>query len=677
MGEAIESQGGRDAAVGVFLRNWERDPQNPSALRKLIESCRNMDDLTTAEAVRRRCLDEGINPGNDTTPREFALELADLLEGRGAVEEALAVITRAVDSTPGEMRLLYRQAQLLERAGSPDQADTLWMRLAKMDGGTAHARGALAQMLEKQGRFREAIEVRIRGGASGDTQLPVLLYKDGRTEEALAAFEKLPGSTSVYPAMMLAEVMALRGEGKLARSVLISAAARATDAKGQMQVRSKLLTIPGFPPTRGFVKRTQIRMRELAERQPLLMEAYFEFFDRYSRQFRIEAEWEREVGNAWADGRGISAAGIVLLRRQCANGDIVGAKQTCERLLVMPDVSGAMLEKLDALLRKAHRPELRPMVAEAIARHSWPFARGTLEWARLLDSQGSREEARDVLRRHEWLAGFPGGAEALGQIWLDLGDAQEARRFFVMAMRENAMVPSPSVLVGLARVHLRAGNLAAARLLLKRAFSQPSCHEFAALVEYLDAAGTLGRWSGAMDDFSLTPAALHEFKLALFTHFESRGSLHDALALIASDPSLVSPVGGLAGGEVPPQPVTCERVRALARKTAGFAEAAPVLELLAEKKIPDAAPQLEATYADWVEAAGDSVSGLQHLERAAALRPASWEFARRCAEIHLASANPPGAKAALERFLEVSQVPAERDAALALWELAAGESAGR
>ena len=116
------------------------------------------------------------------------------------------------------------------------------------------------------------------------------------------------------------------------------------------------------------------------------------------------------------------------------------------RLLAQPDLSGATLEKIDALLERAHRLELRLMVAEVNARRSWPEADGTLAWVRLLDAQGAREEARTVLAKHSWLAGFAGGAEALGRSWLSLGDVSQARGFLQAAMRENALVTPPSLL---------------------------------------------------------------------------------------------------------------------------------------------------------------------------------------------------------------------------------------
>src|SRR5207253_3643295 len=69
--EALESLGGgRAHAVAIWKLGWEQDPQNPAALRKLLDASRAAGDVATDEALRRRCVEERINPGNDTTPRE-------------------------------------------------------------------------------------------------------------------------------------------------------------------------------------------------------------------------------------------------------------------------------------------------------------------------------------------------------------------------------------------------------------------------------------------------------------------------------------------------------------------------------------------------------------------------------------------------------------------------------
>ena len=319
-----------------------------------------------------------------------------------------------------------------------------------------------------------------------------------------------------------------------------------------------------------------------------------------------------------------------------------------------------MLERLDALFAK--QPELRLLVSEVNAHRGWPYAQATLNWLQRLDESGQREKARALLTKYSWLAAVAGGAELLGNEWLQLGDAEQARGFLQQAMRENDPVSSLPVLAGMARVHLAAKNLRAAKLLLQQTFSEPTCREYAALAEYFDVAGEFSLWRESAKDFALSAAALHGLKQALFERFEKQGRLGDALALLLSAPEVIDPAGSTG--------VTCARLRALARKTGAFSETAVLLEKLAELGVPDAEPDAAALYADWAEAGGKSA--LQHLERAVMLRPLRWEFVKRLAEIHLAAKEPAKTRAVLKSFLWISNVPAEREAALGLWEKARG-----
>ncbi|MEO6786638.1 MAG: hypothetical protein ABI318_10940, partial [Chthoniobacteraceae bacterium] len=470
--EALESlNGGGAHAVAIWKMDWESDPQNPAALRKLVDASLAAGDVTTAEAVRRRCIEERINPGNDTTPREFALELADLLEARGAADDALAVIDTAVERNPEELRLLMRRAQLLERSGRAEDAAAAWKKMTGIEGGTVYARLALASVLEQRGHLAGAIEVRNRTGSSGDTALPALFCKNGQTDEALLALDRLTGGSAVQAAMAAAEVLALKGEGALARSVLISAAAKAAEPRALMQARAKLLTIPGFPPSRVFATRMQERMRESAHAHPELAGAYFEFFDHYAVHLGIAEDWRRELDAAWAAGAGDAAAGMVMLRHASLAGDAQAeaARRICTALLERADISDAHLDMLRDTARNAGRRDLQLLVAEYAARRAWPAADGMLEHVRLLAANGSRERAAEVLTQHAWLAGFNGGAEALGRAWLAVDDAEKARTFFLLAMRQGGTSPAPSVLVGMARVHVAMNNFTAARLLLRRA----------------------------------------------------------------------------------------------------------------------------------------------------------------------------------------------------------------
>ncbi|MEO6740149.1 MAG: hypothetical protein ABIP20_07850, partial [Chthoniobacteraceae bacterium] len=445
--EALEAIGGREHAVAIWKMLWELDPQKPGALRAVLDASRTAGDVATDEAVRRRCIEERINPGNDSTPREFALELADLLEARGATREALAMMDGAVGRNPEELRLLMRRAQLLEKCGRTEEADPVWKAMIGNIGGSAPARLALASTLEQRGKFAEAIEVRNRTGASGDTALPELFCKNGQTDDALLALDRLSGSGAVQAAMAVAEVLGLKGEGMLARSVLLAAAAKTAEPRALMQVRAKLLTIPGSPPPQIFLTRMQKRMRETARAHPELAGAYCEFFDRYAKRFGIAEEWQRELLAADA---GDSAAGLVRIRRACVDGDADVAWRICAAMLDRADISDVTIKALRDIASRAGRPDLQLMIAERAAARAWPSADVMLEWARLLAANGSRGRAAEVLAQHAWLAGFTGGAEALGRAWLAAGDTGKAREFVSLAMRQGAPSPAPSVLAAMA-----------------------------------------------------------------------------------------------------------------------------------------------------------------------------------------------------------------------------------
>jgi hypothetical protein len=200
---------------------------------------------------------------------------------------------------------------------------------------------------------------------------------------------------------------------------------------------------------------------------------------------------------------------------------------------------------------------------------------------------------------------------------------------------------------------------------LRRAFAVPSCREYEALVEYAASAKLLGQWRDLARDFELPPASEHEFALAIFAHYEKAGRLTEALALIAANPRLVVP-SRMRGEQAPATAVTCAGLRAWARRSGAFVETAKLFELLAQEGLQGIEAERVALDADRARAGGEPALG--QLSRAAQLDPATWDFARNCAEAQLAARDRAGARVTLERFLAVSLQPTEREAALNLWE---------
>jgi Flp pilus assembly protein TadD len=674
-GEILESFQLFPAAAEVYLAAWDRSPQNPQLLRKLLDAARQADDAALGERIRQRFLDRKLNPANDSTPLEFALQLADFLEQRGAAPQAVEVLTRSLERDGQDFRLLQRKAGLLEKLDRAEEAAPLWEMLVKLGQGDVNSRHLLALTLAERGEFADALAVRTLAPGGVDPLVPVLAYRQGARDDALAALDKLAGEQAVYAAMTLAEAMAVAGDAQGARSVLIATAGRVPDPRPQMQLCTKLLVLPGFPPTPALVERLRARLRELVRQQPALADSYYQFFNRYAARLGIAESWAAEAGPAWAGGSGPWAAGVAVLRLQIARGDAPAAHATCERLLANPGVTGSLLADLDRDLGDLGQPELRLLVAEKNARRGWPMPQATIEWIRLLAATGHRAAARQLLEQHRWLIAFPGGAELLGETWLNFGDAENARPFYQQALQDTQLQPSPSVLGGLARVQVATGRLPAARLLLRRAFALPGCREFTALLEYLDASKALPRWRDALAEFALSPLAEYEFAAALFAHFEKAHRLPEALALIQEQPNLIRPVETFATPATPgdpstadprPAPVTCARLRALAGATGGFPETAKTLEALAAAHAIDAPAELAALRADQAEK--NHASPLADLEQAARLRPVHWEFTHRLVDLQLKTAQRPAARATLTRFLTLSSNIKDREAAFEWWE---------
>ena len=149
-----------------------------------------------------------------------------------------------------------------------------------------------------------------------------------------------------------------------------------------------------------------------------------------------------------------------------------------------------------------------------------------------------------------------------------------------------------------------------------------------------------------------------------------RGRVREALVLVSGEPSRVSAAGEFpaADGGVPP--VDCARLRRMAAKAGEFEEGAKLLGRLVSLHLTDAPAELEALQAGWAERRGDADGRLRHAERAAELRPASWEFARRAAEIRMARNEAAQARTVIAGFLSVSQSVSEREAAFDFWEKA-------
>ena len=651
LAEALRTLQAWPSAVEVCLRAWEMDRESPRVRRELLDACQRAGDEVTAERVRRQCVKDRYTdiPGMDSVSRQYALELAPRLEERGAVDEALRILTSVLDASH-DFHVLCMQAQICLRRGMVAEAEKAMekMRLVT-DGGTAVARGKRAALLEQQGKLAEALELRIGGGGI-DPRGPLLLFRTGRTDEAVAMLEKFSGITAVEPAGELAFAMALAGDIPGARSVLISQAARIADPRAQFSLRAKLLALPGARHSAEFVNRMRERMRLISESRPELADRYYEFFQQNATRLGTGAAWTEELTRSSALG-----AKLALLENKPEH-----AEKLTEEILVRATSPRFPFVRLRDILGQT---AAAVPVAKRAMELTVPASAGLEEYVALLDALGRREAARNALTEHEWIASFTGNSNVLGRLWMSLGEPERARGFYQMALKERPLSSQAPALAGMARVQAATGNSEAASILLRRAFSEPSFRDFAPLVDVLARAGDLPRWESIAAELGVKPELFHELRVALFTHYERAGRAAEALAFITAHPEIIAPVNDQRIGIV-----TFSRVRALARKTGEFKAAVATMESLQQSGAPDAEPELAMLQADWCAARGETAAAAPYIIEAAGKRPANWEYVRRAVSAHLSAERKTDALNLLERFFSVAQIPAEREAAVALWE---------
>ena len=183
-----------DEAVGLFEQTARKYPQNLVALVDASRALGARFEITRAEAIIDRMMKvaarraevmhlagqsyrmifrpekaiacfQRVLAMTKTIPDAY-LELAILYERRHRLAEALAVIEECLQREPDYLEAALIKARLLRRAGEPAAAETLFRDLAKNDGAHPHVRAQawseVAQVLDKEGDFEEAMQAMLR-----------------------------------------------------------------------------------------------------------------------------------------------------------------------------------------------------------------------------------------------------------------------------------------------------------------------------------------------------------------------------------------------------------------------------------------------------------------------------------------------------------------------------------
>jgi tetratricopeptide (TPR) repeat protein len=658
--DALETAGAYSQAILVHRAIWEREPGNPHALRGLLAACRAGSDNETLEEVLARCVREGFYRANEAVHRDYAMQLADLLERRGAYPQAKIILAEAIENAPLDAPLLQRLGQLHERAGRLPEAESAYQRLIGMEPGNVPARVALAGVLEAQERVPAAIDALGKSpGLDVDTKLVLLYERAGRLDDAIGTLERIAPPNHLSVALLLANRLVEKSNTREARNILRQALARTTEPRDALPVRSRLVELLSPDEDKFAIPREVQRLRKTAERADTLG-AYFDLLVQQAPRLKYDAQFSRELEDDWDSGAGLAAAGVALLEWNLQKNDRAAAEATWARLLARDDFTEALWTKTIAILEKAALPELAVQAHARLARLAPLNYMRMFHWVQALRGLGRDAEALLVLDELSQRAILNDEIAAqAAKIYGEMTQPARARALFAQAVAGDPAARGYQTYLAFARLLIEQGDVSAARQQLRIAFRNPLNREFRELIAFIEKLGRLDHFDEELGAFDLRPQMLIAARRELFAHFEKSGNVAAAVALLDEHPNVMQ--NGVSA-----------RLRTLAIEKRAFEKVAALFEkLVAQSELAnlDAASDLAVLCAAWGEddlAHGDEDAALKHLTRSHELRKDLFAPLPQLTDLLVKRGDVPTAARALDEFIKATQNPAEKEKAEAI-----------
>ncbi len=668
LAETVEAMGGSPRAIEIYRRLWESDPTSPQALRNLCNACRNADDNETLEFVLRKTIAEGYFQTDEATRKDLAFQLVDVLEERGDLEGALHILNDLLDRPPRDARVALRVAVLQERAGQTALAEAAYGRVLSAEPARTAARVALASLLDARQDVAGAIEILERGaGADIDARVAPLYLKIGRSDEAVAALERIPAPGHVPATLTVVDELMKGNHRRDARLVLRAALARGFDAQSNFPLQSRMIELLEPGDDAAVINREWRQLRQMATDENELLGAYFDVLAREAPRLGLQDRFVAELRGAWNEGEGLLVAGAVWLDWQMEHGAENEAETTWARLAARPDLDDRSAERAATIFARRQLPAKQIEALAKLARIDAPTTERFIEWARALEKANRHEEA---LRVAEWVAArallptesVPPAAE----LFVELGDIDRALDLYAEAVGADPTAREFDLHLAYARLLTKSGEFATARSVLKNAFRNPANARIAALTEWLSATGKLADADSELVTFALQPSVLTTARRTVWNELYRTGAYAAALKFIGEHVELLDPT-------------ILPEVREAAGKEKAFAATSQLLErALAQGATPAVVRESALFYVAWSRderAAGDLKRAAEHLARAHELNPALWAAAESWSALLVEKGEIKVARRVLETFLSASSVAEEKEKARQL--LAQLPSAGK
>ena len=661
--DALEAAEAYPQAVMVQRELWEREPANQHTMRSLTAACRAANDHDTLEEVLRRCVREGLFRATDAMHRDLAMQLADLLDRRGAYHEARSILSEAIDNTPADTRLLQRLAILHERAGRLTEAEAACRRLIAVEPRNTSACISLAGILDAQNRAPAAIDVLEKfSGADVDPKLVQLYFKAGRLEDAMAALERIPPPNQNSAALLLADAIVKTGAFPQAQSVLRQAMARNPELRTNHPLQSRLIEILQPLEDHAAIAREVRRLRKMSGDQPELVSGYDDLMVREAPRLQYESEFAHELSQDWDNGAGPPLAGIALLDWLLAKSQRPAAEALWTKVLAREDLTESILAKAVQIFTDAKAPELAVQAHARLARLTPLNYTRMFDWINALHALGRDPEALTLLDEVAWRGVLNNEIAAqAANLYVELKKPARARELFAHAVAGDPSARTFHVHLEFARVLLADGDIPAARQRLRTAFRNPANRELGEIISFLQKTGRLADFDQEISGFELRPQMILTARRALFAHHEKAKDIPAAVALLDEHPEVM-------------EPGTCARLRALATEARAFEKVGTLFEKIVQQSpLESLEPRAElaALYGEWAEdelAASQEDHALAHLKRSHELKADLFTPMQRLADLLAKRGDPAAAGRVVQDFLTTSQSAAEKEKAQRIFE---------
>jgi tetratricopeptide (TPR) repeat protein len=655
--ETLEALGGNPVAISIYRRLYALEPANPHALRNVLSACRTAGDWPSLEETLERVVADGHFRQNEAAHRDLALQLADALIRRRAFDRAQSIVAQLSQSSPSDIRLLVKLADVQERNGRAAEAEASYRRALGFDPANVAARLALAALLDGAGKTDDAIDVLERAsGAEIDARLATLSLKLGRLEDAMTLLERIPEADRPRVSLTLADELAKKGDTVRALRLLKGAVGRVLSDQIAFRLQTRIVELLPADTDRTIVRHELRRLRQMAEDLPNVngLADYFAVAQSQAARLRIENEVREEITQAWDEGHGEISAGAALIAAQLEHGELAQAASVWAQVAVHPSADTLSIQRIDQAFASAgdyrHAAEARQRLARLNTTDHYRL----VAWARAAEQAKRHDEALKAALELAGRAVFnPDLTASAADLFAEIGQLSQAGELFARASNADPSGKRTELHIAYARLLIAQKRNDEAWRVLRTASRNPAAELTSTVLQYLDAIGSTANFEEETAGFYLSEGARRDLRQAIFVRQIERGDLSGALQLASKSPALLDARG-------------CESLRKLGREKNGFAQVSARFEQSLLQGRTELARHLAELYADWAEkdlADMQVAQAITHLNRAHQLLRGSWRVAELLAKLQLEQGAPKLAAKTLRSFLAATTDAVEKEKA--------------